>query len=175
MYEEDLEDLQGICEPCHEYLHHKRDRDPLEDLPPPIEVQPEGQPAEDDDLERKRAVYYASNDPIWRFRVLADLEPELTPLLVSCYAHSYDPEPDKWRHLNSLKPETRRLVGRDRPGEYESLLSDGDAPEIVMRTLEWALFQGDEFFFGPPDPDGDPEETNCDEDPFYEPPVPPSH
>lgn len=28
-YKESLEDLQGICQPCHDFIHKKRDEDPL--------------------------------------------------------------------------------------------------------------------------------------------------
>ena len=33
-YNEPLEDLQGLCEACHEFVHGKRNRDPLLDVTP---------------------------------------------------------------------------------------------------------------------------------------------
>lgn len=35
-YRERPEDLQGLCEGCHEFIHGKRDRDPILDSPPRI-------------------------------------------------------------------------------------------------------------------------------------------
>lgn len=33
-YDERPEDLQGLCEPCHEFIHGKRDDDPALEVPP---------------------------------------------------------------------------------------------------------------------------------------------
>jgi 5-methylcytosine-specific restriction endonuclease McrA len=33
-YRERPEDLQALCEPCHEFTHGKRDDDPLKAIPP---------------------------------------------------------------------------------------------------------------------------------------------
>jgi hypothetical protein len=63
-------------------------------------------------------------------------------------------------------------VGRDREGSDDYHLVSEQAYEVVMEALERALCFDPEDDLG--DPDGDPVETNCDESPFYEPPVPPS-
>ena len=36
-YDEDLADLMGLCAPCHEFTHDKRDRDPMLDVPVVVE------------------------------------------------------------------------------------------------------------------------------------------
>jgi hypothetical protein len=39
-YAERLDDLQAICDPCHQFLHGKSDRDPLRSAPPMLGAEP---------------------------------------------------------------------------------------------------------------------------------------
>jgi hypothetical protein len=90
-YHERLEDLQGLCEGCHEFTHGKRNRDPLLDVPVKI-------------LDRViEKVYLAGkfSEPDWRQEIIGGYRPPAIG--------SEDDEWDERRFVFAL-PDKRKLT-----------------------------------------------------------------